>query len=161
MDNINFSELLLEGMLSFMLFAGAIHIKFKDLNNEKLSILLFSTISVLISTFIIGFASYYLLTFMGINVKLIHAMLFGALISPTDPIAVLSILKSAGVSKSLETKIAGESLFNDGVAVVVFITILKLAQPGANLENKQHLIIIWARSYRRLAFRTWNWLYRL
>ncbi|SEA28327.1 sodium/proton antiporter, CPA1 family [Flavobacterium gillisiae] len=141
MDNINFSELLLEGMLSFMLFAGAIHIKFKDLNNEKLSILLFSTISVLISTFIIGFASYYLLTFMGINVKLIHAMLFGALISPTDPIAVLSILKSAGVSKSLETKIAGESLFNDGVAVVVFITILKLAQPGANLEISSILLL--------------------
>ena len=92
MDSINFSELLLESMLSFMLFAGAIHIKFKDLNNEKLSILLFSTISVLISTFIIGFASYYLLNFMGIPVQLIHAMLFGALISPTDPIAVLSIL---------------------------------------------------------------------
>ncbi|MEZ7506483.1 cation:proton antiporter [Flavobacterium sp. Arc2] len=141
MDNINFSELLLEGMLSFMLFAGAIHIKFKDLNNEKLSILLFSTISVLISTFIIGFASYYLLTFMGVNVQLIHAMLFGALISPTDPIAVLSILKSAGVSKSLETKIAGESLFNDGVAVVVFITILKLAQPGANLEISSILLL--------------------
>ncbi|MEZ7498555.1 sodium:proton antiporter [Flavobacterium sp. Arc3] len=141
MDNINFSELLLEGMLSFMLFAGAIHIKFKDLNNEKLSILLFSTISVLISTFIIGFASYYLLTFMGVNVQLIHAMLFGALISPTDPIAVLSILKSAGVTKSLETKIAGESLFNDGVAVVVFITILKLAQPGANLEISSILLL--------------------
>jgi CPA1 family monovalent cation:H+ antiporter len=76
MDSINFSELLLESMLSFMLFAGAIHIKFKDLNNEKLSILLFSTISVLISTFIIGFASYYLLNFMGIPVQLIHAMLF-------------------------------------------------------------------------------------
>jgi CPA1 family monovalent cation:H+ antiporter len=141
MDTINFSEILLEGMLSFMLFAGAIHIKFKDLNNEKLSILLFSTISVLISTFIIGFASYYLLTFIGTDVKLIHAMLFGALISPTDPIAVLSILKSAGVSKSLETKIAGESLFNDGVAVVVFITILKLAQPGANLEVSSILLL--------------------
>lgn len=134
MDSINFSELLLEVMLSFMLFAGAIHIKFKDLNNEKLSILLFSTISVLISTFIIGFSSYYLLNYMGVQVELIHAMLFGALISPTDPIAVLSILKSAGVSKSLETKIAGESLFNDGVAVVVFITILQLAKPGADLN---------------------------
>jgi CPA1 family monovalent cation:H+ antiporter len=141
MNNINFSELLLEEMLSFMLFAGAIHIKFKDLNNEKLSILLFSTISVLISTFIIGFASYYLLTFMGIKVDLIHAMLFGALISPTDPIAVLSILKSAGISKSLETKIAGESLFNDGVAVVVFITILKLAKPGADLNINSILML--------------------
>ncbi|SDX42891.1 cation:proton antiporter [Flavobacterium degerlachei] len=141
MNSINFSELLLEGMLSFMLFAGAIHIKFKDLNNEKLSILLFSTISVLISTFIIGFTTYYLLNFMGVNVNLIHAMLFGALISPTDPIAVLSILKTAGVSKSLETKIAGESLFNDGVAVVVFITILKLAKPGADLNISSILML--------------------
>ncbi|MFT5249979.1 MAG: CPA1 family monovalent cation:H+ antiporter [bacterium] len=88
-------------MLSFMLFAGAIHIKFNDLNKEKFSILLFSTISVLISTFVIGFATYYLLNFMGINVTQIHAMLFGTLISPTDPIAVLSILKTAGISKSL------------------------------------------------------------
>ena len=141
MDSINFSELLLESMLSFMLFAGAIHIKFKDLNKEKLSILLFSTISVLISTFIIGFASYYLLNYMGIPVQLIHAMLFGALISPTDPIAVLSILKTAGVSKSLETKIAGESLFNDGVAVVVFITILKLAKPGTDINISSILLL--------------------
>jgi CPA1 family monovalent cation:H+ antiporter len=141
MDSINFSELLLESMLSFMLFAGAIHIKFKDLNKEKLSILLFSTISVLISTFIIGFAAYYLLNYMGIPVQLIHAMLFGALISPTDPIAVLSILKSAGVSKSLETKIAGESLFNDGVAVVVFITILKLAKPGTDINISSILLL--------------------
>ena len=141
MESINFSELLLESLLSFMLFAGAIHIKFKDLNNEKLSILLFSTISVLISTFIIGFASFYLLNFMGIEVQLIHAMLFGALISPTDPIAVLSILKSTGVSKSLETKIAGESLFNDGVAVVVFITILKLAKPGTEININSILLL--------------------
>ena len=141
MYKLNFSELLLEGMLSFMLFAGAIHIKFKDLNNEKLSILLFSTISVLISTFMIGFASYYVLTFMGFRVQLIHAMLFGALISPTDPISVLSILKSTGISKSLETIIAGESLFNDGVAVVVFITLLKLASPGADLDATSILLL--------------------
>jgi len=141
LNYINFSELLLEGMLGFMLFAGAIHIKYEDLKNEKLTILLFSTISVLISTFIIGFSSYYLLKLFGINVNLIHALLFGALISPTDPIAVLSILKSAGVSKSLETKIAGESLFNDGVAVVVFITILKLAQPNTEIDAKSVLML--------------------
>ena len=117
-----------------MLFAGAIHIKYEDLKSERLSILLFSTISVVISTFIIGFASFYLLKIFGINVNILHAFLFGALISPTDPIAVMSILKSAGISKSLETKIAGESLFNDGVAVVVFITILRLAQPGAKVD---------------------------
>jgi len=134
LNNIDFSELLLEGMLSFMLFAGAIHIKYEDLKLERLSIMLFSTLSVLISTFIVGFAAYYLLGFFGLEVNLINALLFGALISPTDPIAVISILKSAGVSKSLETKIAGESLFNDGVAVVVFITILQISKPGAEVS---------------------------
>lgn len=140
-EGIDFGNLLLESLLSFMLFAGAIHIKFQDLKKEKLSILLFSTISVLISTFIVGAATFYLLAFMGFTVSFIQALLFGALISPTDPIAVLSILKTAGVSKSLETKIAGESLFNDGVAVVVFITILKLAEPGADLNLSSILIL--------------------
>lgn len=134
LESIDFSDLLLEGMLSFMLFAGAIHIKLNDLKAERLSIILFSTLSVIISTVIIGYVSFYLLNAFSIHVQLIDAMLFGALISPTDPIAVLSILKSAGVSKSLETKIAGESLFNDGVAVVVFITILQLTKPGAQLD---------------------------
>lgn len=133
-QNFDFSELLLEVMLSFMLFAGAIHIKYEDLSSERSSIILFSTVSVLISTFMVGFSAYYLLNYFGVEVKLMHALLFGALISPTDPIAVLSILKRAGVSKSLETKIAGESLFNDGVAVVVFLTILKLAQPDAHVD---------------------------
>jgi len=130
----DFSELLLEGMLSFMLFAGAIHLKYEDLKQEKLSILLFSTVSVLISTFLIGGIAYFLLNFVEIKVMFLHALLFGALISPTDPIAVLSILKKAGVSKSLETKIAGESLFNDGVAVVVFITIFQLAKSNAPID---------------------------
>lgn len=134
LSNINFSELLLEGMLSFMLFAGAIHIKYEDLKSEWLSIVIFSTISVILSTFIIGFSAYYILNYFGINVSLISSLLFGSLISPTDPIAVLSILKRAGISKSLETKIAGESLFNDGVAVVVFLTIFQLTKPGASLD---------------------------
>lgn len=128
-------------MLSFMLFAGAIHVKYKDLKSESLSIILFSTISVLLSTFIIGTATFYLLNFCGIEVQFIHSLLFGALISPTDPIAVISILKTAGVSKSLETKIAGESLFNDGVAVVVFITILQLAQYNNDIQFSKVLLI--------------------
>jgi CPA1 family monovalent cation:H+ antiporter len=132
--SIDFSELLLEVMLSFMLFAGAIHIKFKDLKDARLSILLFSTVSVLISTFIIGFSAYYILMVFGIKVQLIYAMLFGALISPTDPIAVISILKNAGISKSLETKMAGESLFNDGVAVVVFLTLLELTSSNVDFD---------------------------
>lgn len=134
LNKLNFSELLLEGMLSFMLFAGAIQIRFEDLKNEKISILLFSTTSVILSTIIVGISSFYLLNLFGIRVSIIHSMLFGALISPTDPISVLSILRRAGISKSLETKIAGESLFNDGVAVVVFITIMKMAQSGADIN---------------------------
>jgi CPA1 family monovalent cation:H+ antiporter len=141
LNSINFSELLLEGMLSFMLFAGAIHIKYKDLKTEKLSIILFSTISVFLSTFIVGFSAFYLLNLFGIHIDLVYALLFGALISPTDPIAVLSILKSAGISKSLETKIAGESLFNDGVAVVIFVTILQFAKPGADFNISSVLLL--------------------
>ncbi len=134
LGRINFSELLLQGMLSFMLFAGAIHIKYADLKTEKLSILLLSTMSVILSTFAVGFAAFYLLNFLGLEVSLINSLLFGALISPTDPIAVLSILKNAKVSKSLEIKIAGESLFNDGVAVVIFMTIFQLTKPGVEIS---------------------------
>jgi monovalent cation:H+ antiporter, CPA1 family len=141
MNSINFSELLLEGMLSFMLFSGAIHIKYEDLKNEKLSILLFSTISVVLSTLIIGFSSYYLLNYFEIRVSLMNTLLFGALISPTDPIAVISILRKTGISKSLETKIAGESLFNDGVAVVVFVTILQLSKQGAEFDTASVLLL--------------------
>ena len=144
LGTINFSELLLEGMLSFMLFAGAIHIKYQDLKSEKLSILFFSTISVIISTFIIGFTSYFLFRLFNINISLVNTLLFGALISPTDPISVLSILKNAGITKSLETKIAGESLFNDGVAVVLFITILQLTKPGVEL-NAGNVLALFGR----------------
>ncbi len=138
---IDFSDLLLEGMLSFMLFAGAIPIKYDDLKSEKLSIFFFSTVSVIISTVIVGLVTFYLFSLFGIKISLINALLFGALISPTDPIAVLSILKNAGIHKSMETKIAGESLFNDGVAVVVFITILQLAKPGAELNTGNILLL--------------------
>ncbi len=141
LNSLNFSELLLEGMLSFMLFAGAIHIKYEDLKSERLTILLFSTISVLISTFLIGFVTFYLLNFFHFEVTLLQSLLFGCLISPTDPIAVISILKSAGISKSLETKIAGESLFNDGVAVVIFITLIKMAQPGSDMQLSNVLLL--------------------
>jgi CPA1 family monovalent cation:H+ antiporter len=141
LNSINFSELLLEGMLSFMLFAGAIHVKYDDLKREKLPILLFSTISVILSTLIIGFSSFYLLSLFGIQVTLIDALLFGALISPTDPIAVLNILKRAGIPKSIETQIAGESLFNDGVAVVVFMTILQLAKPDMTFQVSNVLML--------------------
>ncbi len=121
---INFKTFLLDVILSLLLFAGALHVKIKDLNNEKFSVLAFATIGVVISTFVVGGLLFYALQLIGHPIELVYCLLFGALISPTDPIAVLAILKEANVAKSLETKIAGESLFNDGVGVVVFLTIL-------------------------------------
>lgn len=128
MEDIDFTEVLMGAMLNFLLFAGAIHINFHDLREQKAPIMTFATFSVVISTFIVGLVMYYILPLIGIDMPLIYCLLFGALISPTDPIAVLSILQKARVSKSLETKVAGESLFNDGIAVVVFVIILKMAE---------------------------------
>lgn len=129
-SQIDFSTLLLEVMLSFLLFAGALHTNFDQLKVQRGPILAFATFGVVFSTLLIGGASYYMLRFAGIPIDFIYCLLFGALISPTDPIAVLGILKQAGVPKKLETKIVGESLFNDGVGVVVFLTIFEVAQVG-------------------------------
>ncbi|WP_294198444.1 sodium:proton antiporter, partial [uncultured Chryseobacterium sp.] len=127
MTGIDFTEVLMGAMLNFLLFAGGIHININDLREQFLPVVIFSTVGVVISTFVVGFGMYYLLPFVGLPLPFIYCLLFGALISPTDPVAVLSILKQANVSKSLETKVAGESLFNDGMAVVVFTVVLQLA----------------------------------
>ncbi len=127
LTGVDFTEVLMGAMLNFLLFAGAVHINIGDLREQKLPVMLFSTVSVIISTFAVGLILYYVLPLLGFEIPLLYCLLFGALISPTDPVAVLSILKEAKVPKSLETKVAGESLFNDGVAVVVFAVILKLA----------------------------------
>jgi len=127
LTHIDFDETLLHGMLSFLLFAGALHVNLSDLAKQKWIIGLLATVSVLGSTFSIGFISRWVLGLLGIELPLIECLLFGALISPTDPIAVLGILKKVGVPKSLETKITGESLFNDGVAVVIFLIFLEIA----------------------------------
>lgn len=127
---IDFEAVVLDFMLGFLLFAGALHTNFEQLKNLRWPIILFATVGVLISTFLVGISSYWLLNALGIEVGLISCFLFGALISPTDPIAVLGILKKAGVPKQLETKIVGESLFNDGVGVVVFLSIIGLASRG-------------------------------
>jgi CPA1 family monovalent cation:H+ antiporter len=127
LDNIDFDETLLHGMLSFLLFAGALHVNLVDLLRQKYIISTLATLGVIGSTFIIGVASWWVLGWLGIELPFIYCLLFGALISPTDPIAVMGILKKAGVPASLEIKITGESLFNDGVAVVVFLVILQIA----------------------------------
>lgn len=127
---IDFNQTLLHGMLSFLLFAGALHVNLNDLANQKWVITLLATMGLLVSTFIVGTLAWFLFDALGLALPFIYCLLFGALISPTDPIAVLGILRKAGVSKSLETKITGESLFNDGVAVVVFLVLLGIVQGG-------------------------------
>jgi len=127
MEQVDFSDVLLKGMLGFMLFAGAMHVEFNDLNERKWEIGIFSLLSTLASAFLVGFGVWGLAGVMGFDLQLIHCLLFGALISPTDPISVLAIMKKAGAPKPLETTVAGESLFNDGVGVVIFLSLLGIA----------------------------------
>ncbi|MDG1276034.1 MAG: sodium:proton antiporter [Algoriphagus sp.] len=129
-QSVDFETALLDVMLSFLLFAGALHTKLDALKKQKGPIALFATIGVVLSTFLIGSMMYYLFLAFNYPIDYIYCLLFGALISPTDPIAVLGILKDANAPKKLETKIVGESLFNDGVGVVVFIVLFKIAQQG-------------------------------
>jgi len=130
LNAVDFDQALLHGMLSFLLFAGALQIRFKDLTKQKWAITVLATAGVIASTFIVGTLTWLILGFLSISASFIYCLLFGALISPTDPVAVISILKTAGVPKNLETKIAGEALFNDGIGVVVFLIILELALGG-------------------------------
>lgn len=132
-SHIDFNKTLLHGMLAFLLFAGALQIKFSDLTRQKYVITLLSTVGVIVSTFIVGGLTWLMLGKLGMPVSFIHCLLFGALISPTDPVAVIAILKTSGITKSLETKISGESLFNDGIGVVVFMIIMELAAGGGDV----------------------------
>ncbi|MFT4031548.1 MAG: sodium:proton antiporter [Siphonobacter sp.] len=144
-EGANLEEILMNAMLNFLLFAGAIHIHMEDLREQKRFVMVFSTISVIISTLVVGGLLYLILDFLNMDVPLIQCLVFGALISPTDPIAVLGILKAAGVDKSLETKIAGESLFNDGVAVVVFVTLLEMAIESTTHFSLTNISILLAK----------------
>ena len=129
-ESIDFETVLLEVMLSFLLFAGALHTKLEQLAKHRAPILLFATFGVVLSTFLIGGMFYYVAMLVGHELEFIYCLLFGALISPTDPIAVLGILKDAKAPKNLEIKIVGESLFNDGVGVVFFLVLFSIAQQG-------------------------------
>ena len=129
---IDFNETLMKGMLGFLLFAGALHVDFAKLRDAKWPIGLMATFGVVLSTFIVGTGFYFLAQAFGAELPYAWALVFGALISPTDPVAVLSILKTVKMPKSLETKIAGESLFNDGVGVVVFTLVVAIAAGGAS-----------------------------
>ncbi len=129
-QQIDFHDVLMDVMLCFLLFAGALHTNFDQLKVQRYPILIFATFGVVVSTFLVGTLVYYLMFLLGHPIAYIHCLLFGALISPTDPIAVLGILKNANVPKKLETKIVGESLFNDGIGVVVFLTLMNIAKSG-------------------------------
>ena len=131
-SNINFEQVLMKIMLSFLLFAGALHIDANQLKKEFWPVMLMATVGTFISTFLVSVMAYYLFVLFGLQIPYIYCLLFGALISPTDPIAVMGILKQAGIPKTLEMKIAGESLFNDGVGVVVFLTIFEVAINGTD-----------------------------
>lgn len=123
----DFQEVLMNVMLNFLLFAGALSVDLGKLMEEKVPVLVLATLGTLMSTFIVGFLVWKIFPLVGVEIDLIYCLLFGALISPTDPIAVLALVKKVGLAKKLEIKIAGESLFNDGVGVVVFLTILQIA----------------------------------
>jgi monovalent cation:H+ antiporter, CPA1 family len=130
LEQLDFTEVLLDGMLSMLLFAGALHVNISDLRRYKLPIGILACIGTIVSALLIATAIYLMLPLLGFSLPFIWCLLFGALISPTDPIAVMGILASAGAPKSLENVIAGESLFNDGIGVVIFVILLGILTSG-------------------------------
>ncbi|CAN5914326.1 sodium:proton antiporter [soil metagenome] len=129
-SRIDFNQIVLHGMLAFLLFAGAIHVNLEDLGREWLTVSSLAIFGTLASTFIVGGVTWLVLGWLGLGIPLVHALLFGALISPTDPIAVLGIMKSVGAPRQLEVQVVGESLFNDGLGVAVFLILLQLSGFG-------------------------------
>ena len=127
LQQIDFNKTLMHGMLSFLLFAGALHADFPALKTRRLTIGVMAVIGTLISTFVVGAVMWFLFGLFGLDIPFIWALVFGALISPTDPVAVLSIFKTVKVPDTLQAKMAGESLFNDGVGVVIFTVVVAIA----------------------------------
>ncbi len=138
---LDFHKLLINGMLSFLLFAGSLTIDIQSLTTQKWEIFTLASFSTIVSTFLVGLATYYSLPILNIHLNLIYCMLFGALISPTDPIAVLATFKQLAAPKQLETIIAGESLFNDGVGIVLFLTLYQVAFSNEP-ESLRHILLL-------------------
>lgn len=135
---VDFGDTLMHGMLSFLLFAGALHVNLDDLMKQRWAVGILASFGVVLSAFIVATLTWLLLPLLGLQLSFAYCLVFGALISPTDPIAVLGILKKVGVAPSIEAKIAGESLFNDGVAVVMFIICLQVAT-GRHEPTLEHI----------------------
>jgi len=127
-EDMHFGEIMMDGMLGLLLFAGSLHVQFNDLAEHKWQIGTYAIVGTIASTFLVAGFIFGLSSVLSLGVPWIYCLLFGALISPTDPIAVLGIMKRVGASRSLETKISGESLFNDGIGVVVFISVKRVAE---------------------------------
>lgn len=134
---IDFQTTVMNGLLAFLLFAGSLHVDFAALRSRVAVVGAMATMGVLLSTVLVGLAMWSLAGLVGVELPLLWALVFGALISPTDPVAVLSTLKAIKVPQTLETDMAGESLFNDGVGVVVFTALLALASGGADVGAAQ------------------------
>lgn len=130
LQSIDFNEALMHGMLGALLFAGALHIRLSELRDQLSRVIGLAVMGTVLSSFLTAVLMYGLTRTLGLPVGFLHCLLFGALISPTDPVAVLGVLKSARVPKSLETQISGESLLNDGVGVVIFTTVLGITVNG-------------------------------
>ncbi|MDR4497437.1 MAG: sodium:proton antiporter [Candidatus Scalindua sp.] len=141
LGGIDFNETLMHGMLSLLLFAGALHVNLEDLASHKWIISILATFGVVMSTFIVSGIAWIVFRYVDIKLSFVYCLLFGSLIAPTDPVAVIGILKKAGVPKSLETKITGECLFNDGIAVVVFLVITGIVTGGHEVEAK-HIVLL-------------------
>jgi CPA1 family monovalent cation:H+ antiporter len=144
-DKIGFNETFLNGMLSFLLFAGSLHINTLEMSKYKLIISIFATVSVLISTIIIGYGTYLITQYLSINLPFYYCFVFGALISPTDAITVIEVLKTIDVPKSLEMKISGEALFNDGMGIVLFFMALALATGEQKAIDPSEALIYFMR----------------
>ncbi len=142
LEEYEYAEVLYQVVLSFMLFAGALQIDFRKLSKERTPVLVLATTGVFISTTVIGTLVYYMTHLLGLELHYIYCLVFGALISPTDPIAVTKTIKRFSLDKGLEIKIQGESLFNDGVAVVLALTLLDIAHAG-----EDHALSVFETSY--------------
>ncbi len=141
LERIDFNEALMHGMLSFLLFAGALHVNINDLARQKWVVGILASGGVVISALTVGGLTWLLSEPLGHGLSLISCLLFGALIAPTDPIAVLGIMKTAKAPETLETKMSGESLFNDGVAVVLFIVLLRISAGGEQVDAGSVLLL--------------------